>query len=317
MSIIFMWMTDYDKNFGYLRIYYEEGGILTTVIYVDKLLAVNLFIGVILLLSASKICGIHIKRKGLILGSLLSALSSLLIFLPWDGAALWIILKSSAVTAIVYFTFFPRSVKSFLKSLCAFFAVNFIFAGMILALKLLVSPNGVYYINGTVYFDISALMLVIMFVLCYGALCLGQYTAAKRANKCDRFEIEVSFRGKTVRTDALLDSGSSVKESFSGRPVIVSELKSVAGLLEPSELSYFKGDFLNGNAPETIKSTVRLIPYKALGCDGLLPSFKADLVKSLYDGKEYSCESVYIGVITNELSSGEYRAIANKMIFES
>lgn len=289
---------------------------MTTVIYVDKLLAVNLLIGVILLLSASKICGIHIKRKGLIIGSLVSSISSLLIFLPWDNIIITIFFKAVALTAIVYFSFFPRSLKSFFKSLGAFLAVNFIFAGIMLALKLLVPPNGVHYINGVVYFDISALMLVIMFAVCYGLLCLGEHITAKKADINDKFEIEVSFRGKAITTDALLDSGSSLKESFSGRPVIVSELKSVAGLLEPSELPYFKGDYLNAKVPETLQTSTRLIPYRALGSDGILPSFKADSVTSRYEGKEYIAEGVYIGIVTKELSSGEYRAIANKKLFE-
>jgi len=288
---------------------------LTNVIYVDKLLAVNLFIGVLMLLSASKICGIHIKRRGLIAGSLLSSVSSLLIFLPGESVSLSILLRIAAVTVIVYCSFFPQSLKSFFKSVGAFLTVNLIFAGIVLAIKFSLYP-GVYFINGTVYFDISALMLVILSAFCYGVICLGEHLTAKRTQKNDKLEIEVSFRGKAVKTDALLDSGSSLKESFSGRPVIVSELKSVAGLLEPFELSFFKEDYLNAKVPDSIKSSVRLIPYKAIGTEGLLPSFKADKVTSRYKGKEYTAEGVYIGVVTKELSTGEYRAIANKMLFE-
>lgn len=289
---------------------------MTTVIYVDKLLAVNLLISVILLLSASRLCGIHIKRKGLILGALISALSSLLIFLPWENVFLIIAIKIITVTAIVYFAFFPETIKSLLKSLGAFLAVNFIFAGIMLAVKFFVSQSGIFYINGTVYFDFSAALLILMFAFCYGVLCLGEYLTRKRAKGTDKFEIEVYYRGKAIKTIALLDSGSSLKDSFSGRPVIVSELKSIAGLLLPYELPYFKGDYLNANVPETLKTTARLIPYKALGNSGLLPSFKADSVNFIYNGKEYNSQDVYIGVITDELSSGEYRAIANKMLFE-
>lgn len=289
---------------------------MTTVIYVDKLLAVNLLISVILLLSASRLCGIHIKRKGLIFGTLISTLSSLLIFLPWENIFLLIIIKVITVIAIVYFAFFPESIKSFLKSLGAFFAANFIFAGIMLSIKFFVGQSGIFYINGTVYFDFSALLLIAMFAFCYGALCIGEYFTKKRAKETDKFEIEVSFREKTIKTKALLDSGSSLKDSFSGSPVIVAELKSIAGLLLPCELLYFKGDYLNGNVSESLKTSVRLIPYNALGHSGLLPSFKADSVVSKYEDKEYVSHDVYIGVVTDELSSGEYSAIANKILFE-
>lgn len=289
---------------------------MTTVIYVDKLLAVNLLISVILLLSASRLCGIHIKRKGLIFGTLISTLSSLLIFLPWENIFLLIAIKIITVMAIVYFTFFPQTLKSLLKSLGAFIAVNCIFAGIMLFVKFFIGQSGLFYINGTVYFDFSALLLILMFVFCYGALCLGEYLTKKRTKSTDKFEIEVSYRGKAIKTEALLDSGSSLKDSFSGRPVIVAELKSIAGLLLPYELPYFKGDYLNANVPETLKTSARLIPYKALGNNGLLPSFKVDCVTFIYGGKKYVSHGVYVGVITDELSSGEYRAIANKMLFE-
>ncbi len=315
MSINLNYLTGFDKKIEVSGIKYLRGGKLTFVIYVDKLLAVNLFIGVLMLLSASKICGIHIKRRGLIAGSLLSSASSLLIFLPGESVTLSVLSRIVAVTVIVYCSFFPQSLKSFFKSLGAFLTVNLIFAGIVLAIKFSLYP-GVHFINGAVYFDISALMLIIMSAFCYGAIALGGHLTARRTQKNDKLEIEVSFRGKAVKTDALLDSGSSLKESFSGRPVIVSELKSIAGLLEPYELSFFKGDYLSARVPDTIKSSVRLIPYKAIGNEGLLPSFRADKVISRYKGKEYIVEGVFIGVVTKELSTGEYRAIANKLLFE-
>ncbi len=289
---------------------------MKTVVYVDKLLAVNVLLGVILLLAASRLCGIPIKRGGLLLGAALSSLSSLLIFLPEIPVLLSVLLKTAAVVLIVYGSFFPKSLKSFFKAFGAFFAVNVLFAGIILALRFLLSPDAVMYINGTVYFDVSALMLIVMFALCYGALSLGEYLVSKRAKPSDKLTLEITLRGKTVVTEALLDSGSSLKESFSGRPVIAAELVSIAGLLEPHELPFFKDGFLLGDAPASIKTRVRLIPYRVVGADGLMPAFRADSVKCIRGTHESVSENIYIGVVTREFSAGEYRAIANAMLIE-
>ncbi len=309
-------MTDSDRMCVAAALYYERVVCVTTVVYVDKLLAVNVLLGVILLLSASRLCGIHIKRGGLFLGAALSSLSSLLIFLPTMPIILSVLIKTVSVALIVYCSFFPKSLKSFFKAFGAFFAVNFVFAGIVLAIQFLLSPDGIMYINGAVYFDISALMLVCLFGLCYGALSLGEYLISKRAKPSDKLTLEISFRGKTVLTEALFDSGSTLKESFSGRPVIAAELVSIAGLLEPQELPFFKDGYLKGEAPESIRTRVRLIPYRVVGSDGLMPAFKADQVKCIRGTHETVSKDIYIGVVTVEFSAGEYRAIASAALME-
>lgn len=75
---------------------------------------------------------------------------------------------------LVLIAFAPKKITVFIKEFAAFFAVNFIFAGLMLAVWLVFKPSGMVYNNAAVYFDIDVKLLVLSTVVCYAVLTLFQ-----------------------------------------------------------------------------------------------------------------------------------------------
>ncbi len=91
----------------------------------------------------------------------------------------------------------------------------------------------------------------------------------------------ISHRGKTVRLTALVDTGNSLKDPVSGRPVLVVEDAVAWSLLSisPQELSRPLETMAGGKYPG-----LRLIPYNSVGRPaGLLLGIRPERVES--DGK--------------------------------
>ena len=131
----------------------EGGGEM--VIYLDVLIALNIFINYLILLCASKLSGVKTGRIRLVFSALLGGVGSLVILLPEMNAVFSFLLKASVTVLLTLTAFSFNSFKTFLKALLSFSAVNIAFAGVSLALYFLFPPKNMLYSNGVVYFDID------------------------------------------------------------------------------------------------------------------------------------------------------------------
>ena len=134
--------------------------IMKQTVYVDILFAVNLFINYFLLCLTAKVTRIHTKRWRMLAGSALGAVYSLFIFFPEIPSLLSAAAKLIFSITILLAALPIHSIKVFLKTLACFFGANFLFAGLMMALWLFVSPNNLMINNGVVYFNISPLILI-------------------------------------------------------------------------------------------------------------------------------------------------------------
>lgn len=100
--------------------------------------------------------------------------------------------------------------------------------------------------------------------------------------------LQITFKDIEFKCVAKIDTACSVTEPFSGNPVIIVE-KAV----------------LNQNI-----ETNRIIPYKALGAQGILKGFKADKINI---DKKVIDKDVYIGIYDG-LIDPQFKAIINHKI---
>ena len=61
--------------------------------------------------------------------------------------------------------------------------MNFLFGGVMYFVELTFNPSNIFYMNGTVYFDISVLFLVSMTLICYGLLLVFDFFLKKRTSE--------------------------------------------------------------------------------------------------------------------------------------
>ncbi len=284
-----------------------------SVVYLDILLILNLFVNYFLLLGTT--CFLHRKPKRwrLILASAVGSLFSLLIFADSIHFVFITLLKLPLAALLVLIAMGYGSRGVYIKTVLLFFGVNFLFAGIMLGVELIFSPAGMLVNNGMVYFNISALTLVLGTLAAYGVICLISYVSAHRVKRQESCRVVIETDGKQVILSGFFDSGNKLVDPISGLPVVVCELDSLRQLL-PRELEerlrLGAVHALSGLEQHDWARRSRLIPFHVVGHSGTLFAFSPDRFY-LTDEATHSSEPqhVLIGVTESKLSQGEYQAI--------
>ena len=183
-------------------------GVIKTKIYVDVLVVINIFINYFLLSAASLIVRLKPKRIRLAAGAFTGGAYSLVIFLPNIPNVLSVFMNFCMSVLLVLIAFAPKKITVFIKEFAAFFAVNFIFAGLMLAVWLVFKPSGMVYNNAAVYFDIDVKLLVLSTVVCYAVLTLFSKLLKRNSPDDKLFDVKLCNKGAAVFTKALFDTGN-------------------------------------------------------------------------------------------------------------
>jgi stage II sporulation protein GA (sporulation sigma-E factor processing peptidase) len=294
---------------------------LTDVIYIDVLIAINLFATWLLLAASVLFSAVRAKPLRLLLGALLGGAAALLIFLPplpWWGL---LPLKLLCSAAIVFAAYGFGGWRRFARCLASFFGVNFAFAGIMMALWFAAKPAGMFYQNGAVYFNISLPVFILLACACY-AIVRGVVVLLRRrhpgANAC---RATVHAAGASITLEALYDSGNQLTDGFTGAPVAVAEFAALRGFLPERLHSFFQGGQSLAELPADDPWRVRLrtVPFHAMGHSGLLPAFRADQIAVRTGESAAACVTpgALVAVTADALSDGTYAMILQAGMWEA
>lgn len=280
------------------------------VVYADVLLIVNLFVNYVLLLCSSMIMKKHTQRLRILLGAAIGAFYGFVVFLPELPSLAEFALRIATTVLIVLGAFGYKNLPSFLRSFFTFFAVSFVFGGIMLVLWVTVTPIGMIYNNGAVYFDIDLAVLAISTVVSFAVVSLIAHFTARRAPKDSIALVKISYKGKEVKLTALIDTGNSLCETFSGYPVVLGEAESLEKIMPDAVRAFIDGDDVS-SSPE-----MRLVMHKTVSGTGVLPVFRPDYVEVKSVSHSIKTSEVYVAVTKNNLARGEYEMILNPALFE-
>ena len=284
-------------------------------IYIDVLISINFFINYFLLLTVAKILNLAHARKRFIFAALIGSLFSLAILLPPINGLLSGAIKLAMSAFIVIAAFGFTSLKAFFRNISTFFGVNFLFGGVIFCLWYFVAPNSILLNNNMIYFNISPIFLVIVTFIAYLIIRTMKAFIGAREIPSLRYEILIRANGKTVALKAKVDTGNTLKEPFSGVPVVVASYVSVE-MLAPTAIKaqiplHSKNlSWKNINTNNGLKN-IRLIPFKTVAGDGLFPAFKADFIEIQGEKKE-----AYIAVCNEKIFNDGYQALIGTELIE-
>lgn len=269
------------------------------VIYVDVLVILNLFISYFLLLSTILMSKEKAKRWRLLLGALLGGIYSLVVFLPEMGAFFNILSRILAGGAIVFVSFGFKTYKRFLKLFVMFVMMTFLFAGLMIALWIIFKPNGMFLNNSTVYFQISLPVLVVSTTVCYVVARLVSKLLLKNKPQSTIYDFTLEIFGKKLSGRAMLDTGNTLVESFSGYPVVICTYEFLKDAFPQNSEAFFKGDvnFLNQITDENWRRKTRVVSFQTVSDTGLLPAFQPDKL-SLHNSIE--TDKVYVAVMSRK-----------------
>ncbi|WP_425446994.1 sigma-E processing peptidase SpoIIGA [Dethiothermospora halolimnae] len=294
-------------------------------IYAEYLLLENAIINFIILYVTKRFTRTDTNKIRLIISSLIGGIYTFVVFYPSLMFMAKFIMKFIVSILMIIVAFNPYTLKKFLKLISTFYVVTFVFAGAALALFYLSDiqifvGKGIFYIRD---FPIKKLIFAvgISWILIKGTL---GFIQSKIGKEKLFIPIEINLNNRNVKLNALVDTGNSLKDPISDRPVIIVEFKAIQDLLPIKVQDIFlKYKENNLDVVSTVMSksnreiSFRLIPFKSIGKDnGMLLGFKPDKV-ILRDEDNKILSEIIVGIYNNSLSPNhEYMALLHPEILK-
>ena len=253
-----------------------------TVIYVDTLFLLNAAVDYLLLLASARLAGEPLARLRFLLGAALGGMYAVAIFLPGLSFLARPPCRLAAAVLMVLAAFWKS--RRLLRQVVIFLALSCAFGGGVLAIGLL-GGRGLTLSNGVLYSGMDLKIVLLSAAGCYGALTLlfqrtGRHTAAAGELR----PVRLTLGERQVSLTALVDTGNTLTDPATGRPVLVAEADCVEELLPPG-IRPSPADLRDpAGALERLKDPwrrrFRLLPYRSVGVDrGLLLAVRVDQVQ--------------------------------------
>lgn len=241
-------------------------------VYADILIITNFIVDYFLLKITAKI----IKSPPGVWRSLLSALfaafTSLIIFLPQQNAIIEMFLRLVGSLIICLICFGYINLRRLVRAALVFFAVTFCYAGAMTAIWYIFKPYGMAINNSVVYFDITPVFLIGFSVAGFLIFTVASSLFARRHTAAKHCTVSLTFCGKNADFSAVIDSGNSVSDAFTGNAVIITDAKKCRSVF---------GELSAKNYPEKY----RAVPCSTVSGGGLLDGFRCDSGKITADNK--------------------------------
>ncbi len=231
-------------------------------VYLDVLLLSNLWADYALLLASARLTHTPLKRGRCLLGASAGAVCSLSVLLPPLPLTVCILLRlGTALT--VCLTAFGR--KRLLRQTAVFSAVSLFFCGVLYALSAVCRPAGWYMRNTVIYADISLLTLLLGTALASLMAVLWAGRAAAQVQSGCRLHLRIG--GLDLLLPGIADTGNTLSDAFTGKPVIVCPAKALNGWLR--------------KYPDAVTAAAacrgfRMLPVRTVTGTALLPAFQPE-----------------------------------------
>lgn len=224
-------------------------------IYLDVLLVFDLYMNCMLLRLTARLTHTRLRFGRLLLGGAAGSLGSLLVLFPPMPFVLSLLCKLSEALLICLAAFGIRDRRVFVWHCLCFLGLSCVLAGMMLALT---GTGNVLYANGCWYPVISLRMLVICTILAYALLTVISRVRERHAACDGSFEVIIRKGEHTVRLDGLADTGNTLTDFCTGKPVIICSGRMLGDMI-PSD-----------------GRRLRPLPYRTVAGEGLLMVFHPD-----------------------------------------
>ena len=261
-------------------------------VYADILFIVNLYIDAMLLSAVHRFLHLPLSRLRWLLASLLGGLFGFTALLPQLHGIELFLLGTIQAFLLSCAAFAPKRLWVLMKAAFLLLLFGAALSGLLGLMQSFFPMHGMILRNGTVYFDLSPLLLVLLTCIAYGVLYLFDRLFRKNEPDTLTASAALTVKEKSTAFTVRVDTGLTLHEPFSGLPVLLTERAAVAHLLP--------ADF--GEA--TCNLPLRLIPYGSIGGSGVLPAFRPD--SAYING---CMQELWVAVTDKPLSAGSFSAL--------
>jgi len=285
----------------------------------------NVIINYIILYVTKKITRTETSKSRLLIAALIGSVYTLVMFFPSLNFMTKFTVKVAISVLIIIFAFNPEKFSNFIRLLSTFYVTAFVFAGATFALFYVMNTNfsvynGVFYIKDFpirfLILGITLSFILIKYVFKYLQIKLGKTDVLTN--------VIINLNNKQANIVALVDTGNSLKEPISQRPVIIVEFFAIKDLLPEKVQNLFLEnedldlDEITDIMIESVDEIkLRVIPFKAIGTEnGILLGFKPDEILIMNEATERKIEEeIVVGIYNNKLSNdNKYKGLLNPEI---
>lgn len=282
------------------------------VIYLDVLILINLYVTYFQILAVS----VFTHRKTVWYRKLsaagIGAVASLSIFIPQKMVLTLTLLKIFLCALIAFVAFGYTGFRAYAVSVLFLMLVSFVFSGLMLCVWLFAAPMKMLFINGTVYFGVDTMTIILSTCAAYGVVRIIRYILDKNGKTDGKYTVIIKNNGRECRLSALADSGNGMVDCFSGLPVIVCRRDMCADVSPPAIEMIENNSDISDIGTQMIKG-VRIMPFSTVGKGGLICMFKAEsvVIDDETNEEKYPVNAL-IGIVIG--GRQEYEAIFNPKI---
>jgi len=283
------------------------------VVYADLLFIENMLANCLIIKLASMIsgCGVRLVRilQAAALGALYAVFATVFPKIPILNA---IITKITVSALMVLIAFQPRTTSEFLKRWGMLLLTAFLLAGCTIALSNILE-GGVITYGGLMYISPNGALKAFIFSV---GLCvilirpIGRILSGKVLRDGSIVPVLIRLGEKSVRFNALVDTGNSLTDPITGYPVLVVEADTVKTLLPPEVYESVIKNRIELHTVSLSKDNeswlkrMHLIPFKSIGREnGILTGFRPDNVRVCQEGTFKEINDIIVGICSTKLSN--------------
>ncbi|MBD5479237.1 MAG: sigma-E processing peptidase SpoIIGA [Lachnospiraceae bacterium] len=263
-------------------------------VYLDSLFLLNFTMNLYLLLLVNKSLHRTATRFRLFLGAVIGGAGYCLMFVLPVGIVPKVAAASLCAGAgMLIFVFKPSTIKAFFQILERMLMYALLMGGGFLLLRNHIKPFRTH-------------MIPIMGMLASGGILMLIFyreTGRREQEKQELLEVRLLTRsGFRMTVKAIVDTGNSLKEPISGKPVSVLDR-------ETFEILWQNEDREKG---------FRAIPYRSVGCEGgIMNGYELPEITFELGGIKKSCRGIYIGVSEQAVSATQnYQMLLHPKLLE-
>ena len=236
-----------------------------TVIYLDVLLLSNLWADYALLRTAACITHVKMPRLRGLLAALLGAASALTVLLPPFSVPVSLCFRLLLTLLICGTAFGFRNLRLLLRQTGVLLALSMLFCGAMYLLSVLFAPQSVTVRNLGMYADISLMTLLGGTAAAAGVTVFLSRRRACQRHRCYRLLLRIQAHDFVL--PALADTGNTLTDLFTGKPVAVVSAAALTGWLS--------------GYPDTVTAAMtcagfRMLPVRTVTGEAVLPAIRPE-----------------------------------------
>ena len=279
------------------------------VIYLDVFFALNFLMDFFLLIITRKILNIHKELSRCILSAITGSVYACVVItaqMTYNIAEMFFTYIIIAGLMIII-AFGYNKLMDLLKNIIMLYAVTFLMCGVINAAYYRTQFGTILdYVTQKGFFSDLSIAVLLTFAIIGAGIIRTVLLVFKYIIQRNRFfyNAELSNNGINIYVKALMDTGNSLCEPISGKPVSVVNYEKIAQIIEKDI-----------NTAEKFKA----VPYHSVGKKaGIMKGYQIDYMKITGDMDTYRIEKPIVAVYEGELSSkGEYEMLLNEKLMKN